>query len=581
MGILYKNIIFIGLWLTATTLMAQKSEKVKITNLKLVNSPALDFSPALYKKDIVFVSNNAIEGTDKYFDKKIKQQAMSLFISKKDRSGYFHRPKPFDSFFVSHVHEGPVSFDLQNDAIYFTRNDNTQSGKKFKYANDGISYMKIYISYRTSEGWSEPESFPFNDDSSDACHPTLSPDGERLFFASNRKGGFGGMDLYMCKKVNDEWGEPINLGDNVNSPYNEAFPFIHDDGTLYCASDSPNGLGGLDIYYTRADSQGEFKKLEALLSPFNTKQDDFGLVLESDGRTAYLSSNRKGSTGGDDIWMADIPDKTPPFSDVETLSENLKSTKANPNNKLVSLLVIDRQTGNPLSKVFVCTATTGTKTPSVETAGTNCETVITDETGKAVLSLNVNDNYYIRINKTEFKPTQLTVLKDYNRSEIVVLLDKNPDFSQESGSTPLSYTSGKTLNSNTNGDNQVYYLHNIYYDYGDASIRRDARIALDTLATILNNFPDMEIELAAHTDSRGNAPYNMELSKRRANNALDYLLSKGIDKKRVRAIGYGKEQLTNKCRDGVPCPPEKHQENRRTEVRIIKSGGADGKIIKQ
>ena len=581
-------VLFIILCAFSTPITAQKSDRVKITNMKLVNTPSLDFSPAFYKKDLVFVSNNPINGKSKMFDKKIKQPTMSLFITKKDKNGYFKRPQPFDSAFVSHVHEGPVTFDIQNDAIYFTRNDNVNDGKKANFVN-GVSFMKIYISYRTSEGWSQPESFPYNDDMSDACHPTISPDGERLFFASNRKGGLGGMDLYMCKKVNDDWDAPINLGESVNTPKNEVFPFIHDDGTLYFSSDDDEGMGGLDIYYTRADSKGEFGKPETLNAPFNSNQDDFGFILDNDSKIAYFSSNRKGSMGGDDIWSVTIPDGTSPFSDVLTRTEKLKTVKIGENNKLVTVYAIDRRSGNPIGKAYICSATTGAKTPSVENAGDNCETFITDENGKALLHLNVNENYYIRINKTDFKPTQLGILKDETKNEIVVLLDKSSDLTtykiQESlmeASTPVSNNPSNTiLTSNTNGDSRVYYLHNIYYDYDDASIRYDARIALDTVVAVLNQFPNMEIELAAHTDSRGNVPYNLELSKRRANSAKEYIVSRGISRDRVVTVGYGKEQLTNKCRDGIPCPPEKHQENRRTEVRILKSGGADGKIIQQ
>ena len=201
---------------------AQNADKIKINNMRLVNSPALDFSPAFYKDDLVFVSNNTINGKKKIFDKSIKQASMSLFITKKDRSGYYRKPEAFDSTFISKVHEGPITYDAQNDVIFFTRNDNKSEGKKPRYVNN-TNYMRIYSSAFDSETWSKPELAPFKDEKSDACHPTISSDGEKLYFASNRAGGFGGMDLYMCKMVEGAWSEAVNLGAEVNSSKKEYF----------------------------------------------------------------------------------------------------------------------------------------------------------------------------------------------------------------------------------------------------------------------------------------------------------------------------------------------------------------------
>ena len=148
--------------------------------------------------------------------------------------------------------------------------------------------------------------------------------------------------------------------------------------------------------------------------------------------------------------------------------------------------------------------------------------------------------------------------------------------SENTEDEPNSNSSNKASKSD-----RIYQLRNIYYEYDDASITPGTSAVLDSLVQVLYKFPEMEIELAAHTDSRGNVPYNINLSKRRANSVIDYLVSKGIKRRRLNAVGYGKQQLSNECGDGVPCPPEKHQENRRTEIRVLKSGGSEGKIIPQ
>jgi outer membrane protein OmpA-like peptidoglycan-associated protein len=553
------------------TLIAQNgADKVKIQNLRLLNTAALEFCPAYFKGDLVFVSNNPVKTKEKVMDKKLKQPSMSLFISKKTKTGYLAKPEPFDTALLSSVHEGPVSFDSQNEILYFTRNDNKLDGKKPRYV-DNVNYMKLYSANYTAESWSKPEALPFNDEKSDACHPSVSADGEKLFFASNRAGGFGGMDLYMCKMAEGAWSEPVNLGPDVNSDKNEIFPYIYEDGTLYFSSNRPKGLGGLDIYYTRVDSTENYMKPISMGKPFNTDKDDFGIILDMENKTGYFSSNRGGGVGGDDIYNFTFTDNTKPFSDVKQLSDAYKAGQNNKNKKFINVYVVDRKSGLPLSKAYICTASTGNQKPTQESAGTHCEMLMTDENGKLVLPLNPANNYFIKISKTDFKPNNLMVTKDDNRKEAIVLLDKLGE----------TYDNNET-NNNTRADNKrVYKLRNIYYDYDNASLKSDARLVLDSLVQILYEFPEMEIELAAHTDSRGNSPYNLNLSKRRANSVLDYLVAKGIKRKRLNAVGYGKQQLANECGDNTPCPPEKHQENRRTEIRVLKSGGAEGKVIPQ
>ncbi len=575
-----KYIILLGILLFgANQSFAQNVEKskVKINNLKLVNSSALEFSPAYYKDDLIFVSNNPIQGKKKVFDKKLKLPAMSLFITKKDRKGYYHKPEPFDSAFLSKVHEGPITYDSQNEVIYFTRNDNKDNGAKPRYVGN-TNYMKIYAATYNSEDWSTPELMPLNDEKSDACHPSISLDGEKLYFASNRAGGLGGMDLYMCKKVDGAWSEPVNLGDEVNSAQNDVFPFIHEDGTLYFSSNRPKGLGGLDIYYTRIDTTSSYIKPISLGKPFNTDKDDFGFIVDKENKTGFLASNRGGGMGGDDIYSFAIPENTKPFSDVKLLSDTYKTQENGKNERLITVFVLDRKSGLPLSKAYVCITSTGRQKPAVETAGDNCFTMITDENGKAVLHVSLNNNYFVRINKTDFKPNQMTIMMNDSHNEAIVLLD-------QIGDTPLATVNGGGEEDPTGSNNvkktkndRIYQLRNIYYDYNEASIRFDASVVLDSLVQILFEFPNMEVELAAHTDSRGNVPYNINLSKRRANSVIDYLVSKGIKRRRLNAIGYGKQQLSNECGDGVPCPPEKHQDNRRTEIRILKSFGTEWEI---
>lgn len=543
-------------------------DKVKLTNQRLLNTPALEFAPTYFRGDLLFVSDNPVKGKTKVFDKKIKSNGMSLFISKKDRNGYYRKPEPVDTSIVSNVHDGPASFDAQNEVLYLTRNDNKDNGQKARYV-DKVNYMKLYMISLVEDSWGQPQPLPFNEEKSDACHPSVSADGQKLFFSSNRAGGLGGFDLYMTVLTDGTWSAPVNLGEAVNSPNDDVFPFIHADGTLYFSSTRPKGQGGLDIYYTRIDTSGHYIAPKALGKPFNTDRDDFGFIVDADNKTGFMSSNRSGGLGGDDIYSFTIPDKLPPFSDVKTLSDN-KANQSPEDAKTYTVFVIERKSGLPLSNAYICTASTNTQPPSVETAGNNCETIVTDENGKATLHVNLNNNYFVRVTKTDFKPNSFTILKNDGRNQSIILMDRLGEKSDE----PVVVDRKRETTVS-----RIYQLRNIYYDYDDASIRPEAKIVLDSLVEVLYQFPEMEIELAAHTDSRGNVPYNLNLSKRRANSVIEYLVSKGIKRKRLNAVGYGKFQLANDCGDGKPCPPEKHQENRRTEIRILRSGGSDGKII--
>jgi outer membrane protein OmpA-like peptidoglycan-associated protein len=582
----YINIMLSLFVINATTAQkadkTEKPNKVKINNLRLVNTPDLEFSPAFYNRDLVFVSTNTIAGRKKVFDKNIKLNSMSLFISKKDRTGYYRKPIPFDTSFISNVHDGPLSFDSQNEIMYFTRNDIIPESKKPRYV-DKINHLRIYSAAFAYDEWGKAESLSFNDEKSDACHPAISADGQKIIFASNREGGFGGMDLYMCQMVDGAWGNPVNLGEDVNTDKNELFPFIHEDGTLYFSSNRPKGLGGLDIYYTRIDNTENYIQPSPLPRPFNTDKDDFGFIVDGDNKTGFLASNRNGGLGGDDIYHFTIPEGTKPFSDVKQISDAYKTTEVRKNERLLSLYIVDRKSGLPLSKSYVCISSTGVKNPTTETADKNCETIITDENGKVVLRINQDSNYFVRVYKPDFKPDQLGILKGDNKTESIVLLDKVGDPTSPKKEEVTNLDSNLVhatvpIEMSPHLKDRIYQLRNIYYDYDAHELRADAIVVLDSLIEVLDEFPEMEIELAAYTDSRGNMSYNLALSKRRANSVIEYLLSKGIKRKRLNAVGYGKQQLTNECGDDTPCPPEKHQENRRTEVRVIKSGGSEGRI---
>jgi outer membrane protein OmpA-like peptidoglycan-associated protein len=647
---------------------------VFITNETIINTNQLEFSPSFYEDGIVFVSSNAVKGKEKVFDGKIGRKTMSIFVAVRDTSGKLSKPKPFANELVSMLHEGPLTFDKTGDNIYFTRNNNDGSHASY---TKGKARLKIYTSEIKASKWGEPTELPFNENESDACHPTISADGDKIFFASNRAGGYGGMDLYVCEKGPDgKWGKPVNLGPKINTAKNEVFPFIHPDGTLFFSSDGLIGAGGLDLFFTQPTKKAGFQAPKNLGRTFNTDKDDFGLIVDLDRKNGYFSSNRSGGVGEDDIYNFHAPEALID-EDEEICEEFAPMTKKG---SLLNVHVIDKTTLTEIESAQVCYTninemTVGQLLASVEgkpsemvTDGIinpnafekNGKIEISNEQGLVQLRL-PKGGYIFNVKKTGYKSKQLNINDLEKRHNIIVYLDRMDGMvalignivgkdgiavqgasvnltNMNSGESAMLYSDYRgnfsgylkcnesykvnavsgtktsttemvstvntscdkpknvtltiadvdgmiagSINENSNLKNKttisagtVLQLRRIYYNYNDATIRPDARPDLDNLITLLRKYPDMEIELGSHTDSRGRSEYNKELSQRRADNAVQYLILGGIEPERVTAIGFGETVLLNRCKDGARCIEAEHQKNRRTEVKIVKSGSATG-----
>jgi outer membrane protein OmpA-like peptidoglycan-associated protein len=519
-------LISCGIW---ANVAAQKLS-INVENEKLINSVKLDFSPTYYKDGIIFVSNNSSEKVEKVVDKHIQEKAMSLFIANKDENGVWEAPKPFGPELASLMHEGPLTFDKSFKKVYFSRNHTTKRGEgQFV---DLVDRMQIYEATLDGKSWTNIKILDFVDDDRDYCHPSLTPDGQRLYFASNRKGGQGGMDLYFVDKTPKGWTKPVNLGPSINSREDEVFPFIHENGSLYFSSDKGGGEGGLDLYI--AEKRGNtFEYPLSMGSPFNSSKDDFGLIIDSAVKSGYFSSDRQGGKGQDDIYSFTMKELVPP-PPVELFQS-------------VNIVVFDKATDKevPFSNISI-----GCDGPNPQTA------FITDENGKSILKMKANMDCLINVMKQDYEPQLVTYTKNDSRKEIYVFLErpKKPE--------PMVIIHKPAF--------EIYDNRNIYYDYDKDFIRSDARLTLDSLITILKQDLDMKVELVAHTDSRGKNSYNAQLASRRSINAEQYLLDKGIDKSRIIRVSEGELHLINECGDNIPCPEEKHQLNRRTEIRIIK-----------
>jgi outer membrane protein OmpA-like peptidoglycan-associated protein/Tol biopolymer transport system component len=653
----------------------ENTEKIiTIQNERTVNTALLDFSPAFYEDGIVYISSQLVIGKEKIYDKAIGRKTMSIFRARRGSNGILSKPEPFAQELVSLLHEGPVTFDKTGENVFFTRNNN--DGKKANYVK-GISRLKIYASRKEAGVWLPAIELPFNENVSDAAHPSVSVDGDRLYFASNRAGGYGGMDVYVCERMGDTWGKPVNLGPKINTNKNEVFPFVHPDGTLFFSSDGLYGRGGLDIFYSKPSVLGGFDTPKALGNQFNTDHDDFGIIIDVDMKNGYFTSSRSGGLGEDDIYSFNIQKgQLLETAESEDLTE---CNRTNSRYRLLDVVAIDRETGqtiesasvnfvnmDELSLSEIISNKQYANTPLLKPDGTisfqsleqKSQSKLTDGTGRTQLKLVRSGNYVLNVAKRGYIGYQMVIKNSDLRNTLIALLDKAPACINLTGKTLkaddstvipkasiylvdskgimltlesdnegkfstclkcnekykitanykgfssegqelttlnlsctewLEYPKNLELNLNVPRDYSVvptpniaegivFRLKNIYYNFNDASIRPDAHEDLNAVVAMMKKYPDMEIELSSHTDSRGSVNFNKDLSQRRADNAAQYLFLRGIDAMRVKPVGHGESKLLNYCSDDVNCSEQEHANNRRTEVRIIKGGSATGKV---
>ncbi|MFC7526100.1 OmpA family protein [Parapedobacter sp. GCM10030251] len=422
-------------------------------------------------------------------------------------------------------HIGPVAADESGTTLYVTR---TYPGKKgAKEKENGRRYqtnrLELYIHTKEGDVWTI-EPFAYNNVAEYSVgHAAISADGQLLYFVSDMPGGYGGTDIWYCEKRTDgDWAPPVNAGPVLNSAADEMFPNISEAGSLYYSSDGFPGMGGLDVFRSTG-TKSAWSPPENLKYPVNSAGDDFSYVLnyESDqGIAGYLSTNRRGGVGADDIYSF---------------------TFENP--KIIIVLkgiTADKSTGDRLAEVALVLFD-GTREIVAKKSSS--------EDGTFQFILNPNERYTVLGQKKGYHADSAKVstegITKSDTLEVALLLE--PVFRV--------------------GDS--FELKNIYYDFDKHNIRADAAAILDELVRTMRDNPTLRIELSSHTDSRGSDAYNMVLSQRRAQSAVDYLVSRGIARDRMVAQGYGERRLVNHCSNGVPCSREEHQANRRTEVKVL------------
>ena len=402
----------------------------------------------------------------------------------------------------------------------------------------------IFVCHLEGKNWTSPKAVegPVNTKSYETT-VSISPDGKRLFFTSDREGGYGDTDIYMSELVEsdgdkEKWGEPVNLGPQINTPYGDDAPFIHADGrTLYFSSQGHKAcMGGFDIYSTVQAEDGTWSKPENLGYPINTPDNDIYFVLSADKKSGYYASAKEGGYGEKDIYKIIMPEEKPAVV-VEEEEEEEEAPAPVVVNALTILkgVVTDAKTMKPLEAEIK--VIDNDKNQVVSTFKSN------SATGRFLVSLPSGRNYGVEVERTGylFKSLNVNIPKSEGYQEIVqdVALDK--------------IDIGVAI-----------VLNNIFYDYDKATLRPESVAELDRLHKLMTDNPSIVIEIGGHTDGDGSDSYNERLSQARAQSVVDYLVDKGITTERMVAKGYGE-----KAPVAPNDTPENKQLNRRTELKIL------------
>ena len=682
--------------------------------------------------------------------------------------------KAFSKNVNSNYHDGPVCFNKEQNMLYFTRVMYVEHKNK-----DFVNRAKLFVSTKEGKSWGKPQAFQYNSDEYSVAHPSISDDGNYLFFSSDMKGGFGGMDIWVCKKNGATWGSPLNLGPDINTSGNEEFPYMRKDGLLFFASDGLPGFGGYDIFSCKQIAgKWILNRNEGL--GINSFADDFGIFF-IDNSKGYVSSNRDGSVGSDDIYKFTFTSKLisvdgtilnsqdifDPVKNIRIFLEDATSNRlgetrtneqgyfrfdnlapdkkymvkidetdpaytgqkhffyADSHNQLMRITVVNEKGekhvfrnlpadanslpeltlpedislgGNLLYGENPSNPIANKQITLKDGAGNVIETVTTNAFGAFVFSkLPPDENYFLELSEldgslpsdtkiiltnrsgkelkiiradgkggfkfnllsadkttiNELKVTDADLLMDLTGKLLgqdknslagakIYLLDEkgiavdtavtdaNGKFEFRKLHTGKNYMvnidendarlagmdklfiadlKGKVLRElirnkfkgfgfnllesektsfkqiyvndpwlevlelkNKKSNEQITIVESVYYAKNEYKFDEAGQRVMDKVIQIMKGNPNLNIEISSHTDSRADDKFNLKLSEKRAKFAVDYIISKGIDAKRLKFIGYGESKLLNKCGNNVTCTEEEHAINRRTEFKIVDGG---------
>ena len=479
------------------------------------------FGTAYFKDGLIYSRSQSEE-----FDVKTTFYDVSYAAKDTGNDSLFQNAQSYKGELNKQFYEGSPSI-TQDKKMYYTGNasertvykERKRDKKNYQISSKGVNILKIYEVEWADTAWVNRKELPFCSNEYSCTHPAVSKDGKALYFVSDMEGGYGGFDLYVSYFVDSAWSTPKNLGPGVNTSANEMTPFLKGD-TLYFSSKGLLGFGGADIF--RAEiKQGAVLSLKNIGKPYNTSKDDFAFILSEDNQSGYLSSNRAGTHGYDHIYF---------FEKYEVVYPDT-----------IQGVAMNRVTGLPIPGVKV--------TIEPDTLGASLSIQETDKGGEITIILPKNEEFLVTFWADGFEPLEVKVPAE-NREDLIALF----------GNLELIPEAKKDV---------VLEIDEIYFEYDKADIRPESKPALTKILEYLNYYPEIKVELSAHTDSRGSDSYNKRLSQKRAQSTVDYLVDHGIERSRLVPVGYGETKLRNHCKNGVKCSDEDHMFNRRVELKVL------------
>lgn len=457
---------------------AKKTSRYVVKNAKLFNSRRADFAPMYLDKNL----------DQLYFtstNEKVTGENRSEITGLKKGDIWVSRKNERGEWQRPEPAGGELNSDMDEGIISFSPDGQTMYLTMARRSPTSNTTVEIFTSKRSDASWSAPVKFEIIPDTLSAMgHPAVSPDGKYLYFSSDMPGGFGGKDIWRIN-LNERAGSLENMGSQINTAGDEMFPYMRSDSLMYFSSDGHPGLGGLDIFKARLNSTGDFWSIEGLPAPLNSSADDFGITF-GEGESGFFSSNRGDGRGYDHIYSFELPD--------------LKIT--------ISGWVVDKD-DEPVANAVI---------RIVGDDGSNQKAI-----GKDDGSFKFNLERGVKYVMLAGAPGYLNVKQEFESDSEEADADYGVDFVLAAVNKP-----------------QV--VENIFYDFDKATLRPESKEALDEMAKMLADNPNVTIEMSSHTDRYGTAQYNIGLSERRAKSVVDYLIAAGVDPKRLTWKGYGKSR---------------------------------------
>lgn len=503
----------------------EKGKKFNIQNLS-INSENSDFGGVVNNSNFYFTSaRNSTRRTYGWND----QPFLDIYVANVLTDGTYMEADLIEGDVNTKYHEGSVTFSQDGNRMYFSRESFFENEfEKDSISNTKFSVLHLYQAKLDGDAWSQVEPLHVNSPNYSVSNPALSADGKTLYFQSDMPGGYGLFDIYKAP-VNEDGsiGEPENLGQKINTEGQERFAYSSSNGTLYFSSDGHLGLGGLDVFFSR-EVDGKMTPVRNIGIPVNSNADDFAFSLDEESGEGFVSSNREGGLGSDDIYAIK---KLQPICDV-----------------LIVATITDNKTGEPLADA---------STTLYDSEGNKLASKISDSEGIVEYMIECDTDTELEAAKVDYESKKLAI-EGTDEEEVAVAIALDPI--------------DKLI-----VDDRVL-LNPIYFDFDKSNVTAKAAFELDKLIQIMNKYPDMVINATSHTDSRGSAAYNEKLSDRRAKTTVQYVVSKGIDAARISGVGKGENELAVNC--GSACTEEEHQLNRRSEF-IIVSGAPGGESMEE